>query len=62
MKRRGLLRSAGQLVLLALRQADAASAGAAPPLEELVRTTSGRTRFLLARVLHEGVPVPSEER
>lgn len=53
---------AGQLVLLTLRQADAASAGAAPPLEELVRTTSGRTRFLLARVLHEGVPVPSEER
>lgn len=48
--------AAGQLVLLDLRQAEAVETGvgAPPPIAELLRTTSGRTRFVLARVLPAG--------
>lgn len=44
----------GQLVLLTLRQAEALGSAMTPPVEELTRTHTGRTHFVLARVRGEG--------
>jgi len=53
-KMHGAWPPAGQLVLLTERQAEALGSVEAPPIEELVRTRSGRTRFVLARVQGPG--------